>query len=191
MTRDEIRSEVKKKRKAVSGIEVLEMSLRICEKVVKLPEYLRAKRVMCYAALPDEVQTHGLLWAIRRSGRELYLPAVRLDGSMDAVRTTDDTVLKPDSFGIGTPVSGDVLPPEHLDLVLVPGIAFDRRGNRLGFGKGYFDRFLARCRCPAVALAYEMQLVDAIEAGRHDVLMDKLVTEAAVYDCAAEAAIGR
>ena len=165
------------------------MSARICERIIALKEYLKAKRVLCYAAMPEEVQTQGILWAIRRSGRELYVPVTRRDGSMDAVRVTEDTRFNPDGFGIDTPESGEVLSPEELDLVLVPGIAFDRRGNRLGFGKGYFDRFLARCRCPAVGLAYEMQLVEAIEALPHDVPMDKLVTEKAVYDCAAAAAV--
>ena len=185
MTREEIRSEVRRKRKAVSGIHVAEMSLRICERIVALPEYIRARRVLCYAALPEEVQTRGILWAIHHSGRELYLPVWRQDGGMDAVRVTEDTLLKPDGMGIDTPVSGETLPPERLDLALVPGVAFDRAGNRLGFGKGYFDRFLARCRCPAVGLAYELQLVDAIEAGPHDVPMHKIITERAVYDCAA------
>ncbi|MBR3502718.1 MAG: 5-formyltetrahydrofolate cyclo-ligase [Clostridia bacterium] len=185
MTRECIRSEVRKKRQAVSGIHVAEMSLRICEKIVALPEYLKAKRVLCYAALPEEVQTRGILWAIQRSRRELYLPVWQRDGSMKAVRVTEDTEFKPDQFGIDTPVSDETLPPEQLDLALVPGVAFDRAGNRLGFGKGYFDRFLARCRCPAIGLAYELQLVDAIEAQPQDVPMQKIITERAVYNCAA------
>ena len=185
MTRESIRSEVRKKRQAVSRIHVAEMSLRICEKIVALPEYHKAKRIMCYAALPEEVQTRGILWAIHRSGRELYLPVWHPDGSMDAVHVTEDTAFEPDGTGIDRPVSGDTLPPERLDLVLVPGVAFDRAGNRLGFGNGYFDRFLVKCRCPAVGLAYELQLVDAIEAQPHDVPMQKIITERAVYDCAA------
>ena len=185
MTREEIRSEVRKKRRAVSGISVAEMSLRICEKIIALPEYLRARRILCYATLPEEVQTRGILWAIHHSGRELYMPVWRPDGGMDAVRVTEETAMEPDRMGIDTPVSGETLPPEKLDLVLVPGVAFDQSGNRLGFGKGYFDRFLAKCRCPAVGLAYELQLVDAIEARPHDVPMNRIVTERAVYDCAA------
>ena len=185
MTREEIRSEVRKKRRAVSAIQVAEMSLRICEKIVALPEYLRAKRILCYAALPEEVQTRGILWAIHRSGRELYLPVCRPGGGMEAVRVREDTPMKPNRLGIDTPLSGEVLPPEELDLVLAPGIAFDRAGNRLGFGKGYFDRFLARCRCPIVGLAYELQLVEAIEAKTHDVPMNKVITESAVYSCGA------
>ena len=186
MTREEIRSEVREKRKTVSGIQVAEMSIRICEKIVALPEYVRARRVLCYSAVPDEVQTEGILWAIMHSGRELYLPVARRGGLMDAVRVTEDTEMKPDIYGIDTPVSGDTLPPEELDLALIPGIAFDRNGNRLGFGKGYFDRFLARCRCPFIGLAYELQLVDAIEARPHDVPMDRIVTEKAVYTCGAD-----
>ncbi len=184
MTREEIRSEVREKRRTVSGIQVAEMSLRICEKVVALPEYVRARRIMCYAALPEEVQTRGLLWAIQRGGKELYLPVVRPNCHMDAVRVTEDTVMVPDRLGVESPSSGDVLPAEQLDLVLVPGVAFDRLGNRLGFGKGHFDRFLVDCRCPAVGLAYELQLVEEIDKRAHDIPMTKIVTEKKVYDCA-------
>ena len=177
MTKEAIRSEVREKRQAVSGIHLLEMSLRICEKIVKLPEYLGARRVMCYASTPEEVQTRGLFWAIQSSGRELCLPVWKKDGSMDAVLVNADTRLEPDDLGIDKPVNGVAVPPESLDLVLVPGVAFDRTGNRIGYGRGFFDRYLAKCTCPAVGLAYELQMVDGIEASCHDVPMTKILYE--------------
>ena len=184
MTKEAIRSEVRKKRRAVSGIHVMEMSLRICEKIVALPEYQNARRVMCYSSMPEEVQTRGLLWAIQSSGRELCLPVWRDDKSMDAVLMTEDTRLVPDRMGIDTPLNGEIVPPSSLDLVLVPGVAFDKKGNRLGYGQGDFDRYLSRCSCPAVGLAYELQVVEDIHPADHDVPMNRVVTEKNVYTCA-------
>ena len=181
MTREEIRREVRKKRKGLSGIQALEMSLRICEKVVTMPEYVAAKRVMCYSSLPEEVQTSSLIWAIRRSGRQLFLPAVTEDGLL-AVRVHEDTAMFRDKLGIETP-RGEPEPPENIDLVLVPGIAFDRAGSRLGFGRGYYDRFLAQCACPFIALAFDLQVVPDSPRAEHDVAMHKIVTEKGVYDC--------
>lgn len=183
-TREELRLLIRRKRQAVSAIQVAEMSLRICEKVVALPEYIRARRVLCYHALPDEVQTNGLLREIQRSGRALYLPVTRPDGSMDAVHITDSSQIRVNRLGIPEPTEGEVLPPDQLDLVLAPGIAFDPAGNRLGFGKGYFDRFLQFCRCPVIGLAYGLQMVESIEAKPHDIPMDKIITEDRIYVCA-------
>ena len=180
---DDIRREVRKIRRALSRTRVIEMSLRICGSVMTLPEYVRAEKVMCYASLPEEVETGSLLRAIRGSGRELFLPRTHRDGRMDAVRVTDDTAFETDRMGIMVPASGAELPPGKLDLVLVPGIAFDRTGNRIGFGRGYYDRFLAKCVCPAVGLAFEAQLVDGIRPQVHDVPMHRIVTEKTVYIC--------
>ena len=140
MTREEIRACVKKRREDASKIQAAEMSARICERIVAMADYLRAKRILCYAALPDEVQTGGLAQ-------------------------------------IG-----------EMDLVLAPGVAFDREGNRLGYGKGYFDRLLKDCACPKVGLAYEMQMVDHVPEHQGDVPMDKVVTETAIYVRGAEKA---
>jgi 5-formyltetrahydrofolate cyclo-ligase len=78
---------------------------------------------------------------------------------------------------------GKEVPPEKLDLVIVPGVAFSRNGGRMGNGQGYYDRLLANVRndCPLIGLCYECQLFDDLIVSRHDVFMDKVVTERAVY----------
>jgi 5-formyltetrahydrofolate cyclo-ligase len=80
--------------------------------------------------------------------------------------------------------TGKEIPPEELDLVIVPGVGFNREGGRMGNGQGYYDRLLARVRpdCPLVALCYESQLFDDLIISPHDVFMDKVVTERAVYE---------
>jgi 5-formyltetrahydrofolate cyclo-ligase len=81
---------------------------------------------------------------------------------------------------------GLMVEPDDLDLVIVPGVAFDRRGNRLGFGGGYYDRFFERCNATRVGLAYAFQVVDDIPAEDHDVKIDWLVTEDEVILCQKE-----
>ena len=185
MTRDDMRREARKARRAISAIRRADMSLRVAEAVVALPEFLAAQSVMCYASLPEEVRTDPLISVILDSGRELYLPAIQRDMGLLALRCLPTTRLEPDTMGIRTPVDGEACDPSRLDLVIAPGLAFDRQGNRLGFGKGYYDRFLAECRCPIVALAFEIQLFDRVEARPNDIPVDILVTEKQVYDCAA------
>ena len=185
MTRQQMRLEARRARRAISAIRAAEMSVRVAQAVVSLPEFISARRIICYSNLPEEVQTGGLMSAVWDCGKELYLPVVREDGGLSAVRCLPSTALEADAMGIMTPTEGETLPPEELDLVIAPGLAFDRLGHRLGFGKGYFDRFLSGCRCPVVGLAYEVQVFDRVHTGPHDIPVDRLVTEERVYDCAA------
>lgn len=189
MTRQQMRLEARRARQIVSMMRGAEMSLRVARAVVSLPEFIAARRVMCYSSLPEEVQTGGLLSAIRDCGKELYLPAVRKGGAIEAMRCLSSTDMVTDAMGIKAPADGEVIAPGQLDFVIVPGVAFDRFGYRLGFGKGYYDRFLSGCRCPVAGLAYEVQIYDRIEARSHDIPVDKLVTEERVYDCAAARAL--
>lgn len=145
--RNDLRALIKKNRAAISMIEVTELSARIAERVLSLPEYIRARRVLCYASTQTEVSTRGLLREILRSGRELYLPRVLSSTAMEAVRLRDIADLKRGAtYDLDEPTGTEVLSPCDLDLLLVPGIAFDRRGGRLGYGAGYFDR-----SCPPAA----------------------------------------
>ena len=180
MTREEIRACIKKRREDASKIQAAEMSARICERIVAMPEYLKAKKILCYAALPDEVQTGGLLREILRSGRQLYLSRTR-GQNLEIARMAEDTKLERGAYGILEPVTDELADIADMDLVLAPGVAFDRDGNRLGYGKGYFDRLLKGCTCPKVGLSYEMQLVDHVPEREGDIPMDKVVTEDKIY----------
>lgn len=186
MKRNELRALARDKRRAISAMQAIEMSLRVAHQVVALPEFLNAQRVMCYASMPEEVQTQTLHNAITQCGKTLCLPAVRADERMEAVVISGDTEFHTDSMGIRTPLNGEVMAPEKLDLVIAPGLAFDKNGTRLGHGKGYYDKFLSACDCPVIGLSYDVQMVDHIVPHDHDVPMDKIVTETAVYDCRAK-----
>ena len=181
--REMLRIAMKRAREEASALHVLEMSARIGEHVIMMPEYLRAKRIFCYNALPLEVQTGGLIREILRTGRELYLPVTGKDKNMKAVRLYDPEAVHKGSFRVMEPDGDETIDPAQLDLILAPGLAFDRSGGRIGYGAGCFDRFLPLCRGTVVGLAFEMQMVDKVPMEPHDHRMDRIVTEAGVYVC--------
>jgi len=181
-TKSEIRSELKKRRGVISLIEMAELSARIAEGVLSLPEYAQAKTVLCYANLRDEVLTSALIREIIRSGRTLALPAVRGE-EMKALRLTSPELMHRGAFRILEPDGDEEIAPEEFDLLLVPGVGFDPQGNRLGYGGGYFDRFLSASRGVKVGLCYSVQVMDEIPAEPHDISMDIIVTEKEIYRC--------
>lgn len=157
---------------------------RVAERVLALPELARARRLLACLSFGSELDTEALIARLLAGGWEVYLPRVnRGDGRLHAHRYP--CALETLSFGLRQPVeSAPELAEETLgatlDLALVLGVAFDRRGYRLGHGRGHFDRFFARHRVPGVGLAFDFQLRDRLPAEAHDVPMLAVVTETAV-----------
>jgi 5-formyltetrahydrofolate cyclo-ligase len=164
------------------------VSEKIVERFMQLEEYAAAKTVMFYVDVRDEVRTRQALPAAIASGKRIVVPYC-VDGelelfwleSMDELELGMYRILEP-TESLRT-VERKKLQPTDLDLVMVPGVAFDRNGGRTGHGKGYYDKLLqhARLDAPLIALSFECQLFDKIPAESHDIFMDKVVTEAAVY----------
>ncbi len=142
----------------------------------------RARRLGLYAALGEEMPTRGLAERLKRRGVEVLLPRVR-GGELEFAPAPSFDELVPGRLGVPEP-PGEVpaadRPPE---LVVVPGLAFDAAGNRLGYGKGFYDRWLARHRVPAVGLAFAVQEVDEVPHGPADRPVDAWVTETGVRRC--------
>ena len=109
----------------------------------------------------------------------MCLPVCREKGQMDAVRLYAREDLAPGAFGILEP-RGEVVPPEEIDLVLCPGLAFDRRGGRLGYGGGYYDRYLGKVHAFLLGICYTDCIVGAVPTGAHDVFMDALACETGI-----------
>jgi 5-formyltetrahydrofolate cyclo-ligase len=165
-----------------------ELSRRIVDRFVALPEYEAAQTVMYYVDVRDEVRTRHALPAALASGKRIVVPYCK-EGELELFHLESMDELELGMYRILEPkvalrsVAAKHLQPEDLDLVMVPGVAFDRHGGRTGHGKGYYDKLLqhARADAPLVALAFECQLFEEIPAESHDIYMDKVVTEAAVY----------
>lgn len=140
--------------------------------------FLMAKHVLLYHSLPDELYTHAFLkkWSGRK---HFYLP--RVNGVNLDILPYEQSHLELGSFHIEEPVGDDVVDTSILDLIVVPGVAFDRRGGRLGRGKGYYDRLLSGTRATKIGVAYHFQLLDEIPVEAHDVPMDMIITDESVF----------
>lgn len=180
-----LRREILAKRDSMTGNEVEHKSIEIMKAVLSLPRFKSSKVVLCYAGFRNEVSTAGLMEHCLRSGKRLLLPRIAYGSSgklMEAVEIHGvPGELQAGAFGILEPVRdlhGEV-EMSSIDVVIVPGIAFDFFGNRLGYGKGYYDGFLASLGqdCLKVALAYELQLVHQLPVESHDRKMDLIITE--------------
>ena len=173
-----LRAEVLARRRALSPAERAACSQRLCGHLLSRPELGSAQTVMSYMASEEEADLsdlHGALWA---AGVRLCFPAVRSGRIMEAVCCGPEGPWKTGAFGIREPADGQVVPPEEIDLVLVPCVAFDGAGNRLGHGGGYYDRFLPRCiGARFVLTAFEVQRQELLPRESWDVPVDGLATE--------------
>ena len=165
-----------------------ELSRQIVAKFMELPEYQAAETVMFYVDVRAEVRTRYDLEAALASGKRIVVPYC-LDGELELFHLESMEELELGMYKILEPRSElrecheKHLEPRDLDLIMVPGVAFDQEGGRTGHGKGYYDKLLehARSDTPLVALAFECQMFDAIPMQEHDIYMDKVITETAVY----------
>ena len=159
----------------------LKWSQKIMERVLSLDAYARAQAIFCFASMPTEPQTIPLLTRMIDEGKQVYLPIPRVLGQMDAVPLRAVDELRRGKYGIMEPLGGEPIAPEALDLILLPGAAFDRGGGRLGRGGGFYDRYLASTHALTVGLAFELQLMNAVPRDAHDLPVQMVVTEAQIY----------
>jgi 5-formyltetrahydrofolate cyclo-ligase len=127
-------------------------------------------------ALPGEVQTLPIIRWCWSDGRQVIVPVVGADRVMGHLFLTPETALARTRWGGLEPEGGEPADPVAVDVVLVPGVAFDRSGNRLGMGGGYYDRFLAGISAPKIALAHAFQIVEAVPVDERDQRVDAIVT---------------
>ena len=163
------------------------LSERITRRLLALEAYRGARCVMAYASFGSEFETAGFLADVLRQGRKLVLPRIERGGRALHLHAVDDPTrqLAPGVWGIPQP-RADVCPPvpaSDLEFVLVPGVAFTRRGERLGYGGGFYDGFIRSLapRPPLIAAAFELQLLPELPTTDRDQLVDLVVTEEAEY----------
>jgi 5-formyltetrahydrofolate cyclo-ligase len=181
-----IREEAHARRNALPNKD--ELSRVICERLVTLPEYQAARTVLYYVDVRSEVRTRDYLATALRHDKRIVVPYC-VEGELELFHLTSMDELAVGMYRILEPKPElRALPEkrvgvEELDLIVVPGVAFDREGGRMGHGKGYYDKLLEHARpdTPLVALAFECQLFPRIPMDAHDISMDQVITEAAVY----------
>jgi 5-formyltetrahydrofolate cyclo-ligase len=150
---------------------------RVVERFLELPEVQRAKTVMLFSAFGSEVPTGSLIRRLHERGIVVALPRIE-NGHLVPVGYAPGDPTRITSFGAQEPVDGIPLDPASIDVVAVPGVAFDRGGRRVGYGGGYYDRFLRDLPAFTVAVAFGLQVVEeAVPAGRFDLPVQAIVTD--------------
>ncbi len=184
MTKEELRASMRRVRAAIPPAERSRLAELIEEGLFNLPDVVDAETILLFYSFGTEVATAGMAERILEAGKRLLLPYLADDGSMEAAEVRRGDPLAPSSYGPREPATGVAVEPETVDVVVTPGLAFDRSGNRLGYGGGYYDRYLERMGHTAIriGIAFSLQIVDRIPAEPADQRVDVIVTDQEVLD---------
>lgn len=173
----QIRRSVLRERDALSSETRAGLGQRIADRFAELPEVRDASTVMLFSSFGSEVPTGPLIERLRERGVTVALPRIE-DGDLVPVAFAPGDPVRPTSFGAVEPVAPKELDPGSLDVVGVPGVAFDRLGRRVGYGGGYYDRFLRERTAFRVGIAFSLQVLDGrLPAGSFDIPVHAIVTE--------------
>ncbi|MFA5675138.1 MAG: 5-formyltetrahydrofolate cyclo-ligase [Christensenellales bacterium] len=178
--KNDLRREILNKRLLIDSHDIQVFSGAIIQALLNLEIVKNARCIMAYCAHKNEPELFALANALLDMGKSIALPYVTKDDNLIAVDYCFDSVMKSNVFGIAEPVITNESEQAEPDVVLVPGIAFDEAGNRIGYGLGYFDRFLKDSRAYKIGVCFDMQIVPLINARPHDVRMDLIVTQSRV-----------
>ncbi|WP_297000556.1 5-formyltetrahydrofolate cyclo-ligase [uncultured Dialister sp.] len=179
----EVKREIRRKmlalRRALSDDEAVKKAESLTSWILTLPEYKKAKRIMAFLAMKGESNLDGLIARALSDGKEVYVPVCLPERQMEAGRLLDMDHFVRGPLGLrDLPKGYDTVSPEKLDLVLVPGVACDREGNRLGMGAGYYDRYLVHVPFEKrIAALWDFQVAEAIPSEPFDERMAKIVTD--------------
>ncbi|MGE5330025.1 MAG: 5-formyltetrahydrofolate cyclo-ligase [Deltaproteobacteria bacterium] len=181
--KNEIRKAVLNRRELLAPEEREEYSKVICKKLEKLKEYKEANIIFAYINSKSEVETRTVLLNSINKGKTVCLPhSIKHTFELEFYRIFDfKKELQIGSYGILEPVPNveRIVLPQKAELIIIPGVAFDLNLNRVGYGKGYYDKFLSSVpeSIPKIALAYDFQVLEGIRAGENDIKMDMVITE--------------
>lgn len=184
----EIRQEVLKKRDCLSLDNRIQLSREICDRLFNLKEFRQARVVHFFLTTKSEVFTEEAVRKAMNSGKEVVVPVIDKRHKcifLSKLHDYDrDLILTNHGITEPGPEFYSEVPLKEVELMVLPGVAFDINGHRLGYGAGYYDRLLedGETRPILVALAFELQIVENIPIGSHDVTVDKIVTEKRIIE---------
>jgi 5-formyltetrahydrofolate cyclo-ligase len=185
MDKGQLRLKVQKSLLDLSDQQRNEKSRKACQNLVSTPQFQNASAVMMYLSLPHEADTSEAILSAWQLGKTVVVPKISWQQRhMIPVRINSlETGFSTGASGVRNPVKGVPMPFEEIDLVVAPAIAFDRKGNRLGRGGSYYDKFFANAQLKALkcGFAFIEQLVDSVPVTEHDKPVDFLVTDEQVY----------
>lgn len=177
MEKSDIRRKIKNLRMMLSEIEKMEAAEEVFAQLEKTAAFMMADNILMYHSLPDELSTISFLrkWKDRK---HFFLP--RVNGVDLEILPYEETRLELGSFQIEEPTGDNLADVNDMDLLVIPAVAYDRRGNRLGRGKGFYDRLLSSSKATKIGVGYEFQLFDELPVEPHDIPMDMVITQKTV-----------
>ncbi|MDD5097808.1 MAG: 5-formyltetrahydrofolate cyclo-ligase [Candidatus Omnitrophica bacterium] len=178
LTKAQIRSKILLRLKTQEEEDRNRKSKFILNKLLKNKAFRKAKIVMFYIAFGGEVNTAEMIREAQKIGKVICVPICRKDKEiMQPAILENHAKLKLGPYGVREPATKNLLKPKDLDLVIVPGLAFDKQGNRLGRGKGYYDRFLSTLsnRADSIGLAFDFQILPLVPTNTHDVSVKQII----------------
>jgi len=180
MNKESLRKLVLKKRSLLSPKDVREKSKIIREKLFEQTEFQNAKNVFTYISFANEVRTQEIIEKCISLKKKVFVPVVdEKSNELIIAEFLGFEKLKKNSLGVMEPFPIKIFPLREIDFILVPGIAYDQSLNRLGFGKGFFDKFLSKLvsKIPIIAIAFELQIVERVPVAEKDIKVQKILTE--------------
>lgn len=175
-----LRTQMSEKRKTLSPVLYAEKSQSIREKLKNLPDFQTAKRLLIYVSKPEEVETHTLIKEALKENKAVFVPKLK-NQQIFICPLHHFEELEPGPHGILEPCEVlEPAQPQAMDLILVPGLAFSSKGDRLGYGGGFYDRLLKECTGKKVGLAFHEQILDEVPVEHHDVTLDLIVTDQSI-----------
>lgn len=175
MDKKELRRQIRQLKQAMTLQQVEDASRELARKFLATPEYQNAKTIYGYLPYNQEVRTVPILEQAMRDGKQVAVPKVYGE-EMRFILLTDLAIVEAGYAGIPEPVADGPVAQDPTALVLMPGLAFDPEGHRIGYGGGFYDRFLEQePGHPTVALCYRFQMLDRLETQEHDVPVDKVI----------------
>lgn len=178
MKKEDIRRKIRASKSLLSEDEKKSAAERVFSRLEELAAFMLSDRILMYHSLPDELSTVDFIskWSDRKS---FFLP--RVNGVGLDILPYDRSTLSLGAFHIEEPQGDELTSIDDIEMVVVPAVAYDRMGNRVGRGKGYYDRLMVDSKALKVGVGYDFQLVDEIETEEHDIPVDIVITESRTY----------
>jgi 5-formyltetrahydrofolate cyclo-ligase len=173
--KERVRNEINKLKESLSDDTAADLSQKICRRLIQTEAFQKANRIALYYSIKGEVETVSLIEEWHRT-KKIALPVVS-DRELLFYAFTGKENLTAGAFGTREPTLSELVTKEEIDLFILPGVAFDYHRNRMGRGKGYYDRFLSETDKPIIGLCYGFQLKDHIPTEKHDKKMTLVITE--------------
>ena len=180
--KNQLKESILEKRNSLPKDEILEKNKKIHDKLFGLEQYKKSRTIMFFVSFSIEVDTNGMIKEALMN-KMVVVPKVMHHEIEPSVIIDLDNLI-PSKIGILEPIEAMKIAYKNIDLVLVPGIVFDKEGHRIGYGFGYYDKFLAKVpKAVKIGLAFDFQVVDKIPKETHDIPVDFIVTDKGVVEC--------